>query len=289
MGICLNTYNSSNLKQTIVVDNSKGCNNQEQSNTQTKDQSEISELFFHKITTFQKQGQVMQNKSLSTDSIVYIERTEEKCDEKPVPFEYLFNKTTKKMFSDSNIPLSNHSVDKYLEIDMINIVLLGGKGVGKSSFLIKLTKNYFEKYYIPTIYYERKIKKILFKGKKYTFNFIIPPINDDNSDSKLNSIFETAHFIFLFYDISVKGSFEHTKKILFNQVNSYAKLFKNKITNFNFIGNKADIPYRGDPKEKIETFCKQHNLDFFEISVKTGNGVLSLMNTIVTKYEEIIS
>ena len=72
-------------------------------------------------------------------------------------------------------------------------------------------------------------------------------------------------------------------------MNSYAKIFKNKITNFYFIGNKVDIPTRGDPKEKIEAFCNRHNFDFFEISVKTGNGVLTLMNTIVSKYEEIIS
>ena len=288
MGICLNTYNSSNCRESIVVDNFKGCNNQDQSNTQTKDPSEISELFFHRVSTFKiKQGQLIRNKSLSTDSIVNIEKTEEKCDEKPVPFQPLLYQNTRKVFSDSNIPLSNHSVSNYLEIDMINIVLLGGKGVGKSSFLIKLTKNYFEKYYIPTIYCERKVKKISFKDKKYTFNFIIPPIND--SDHVYDNIFEKAHFIFLFYDISVKGSFDQTKKILFNQVNSYAKIFKNKITNFYFIGNKVDIPTRGDPKEKIEAFCNRHNFDFFEISVKTGNGVLSLMNTIVSKYEEIIS
>ena len=60
MGICLNTYNSSNCRESIVVDNSKGCNNQDQSNTQTKDPSEISELFFHRVSTFKiKQGQLI--------------------------------------------------------------------------------------------------------------------------------------------------------------------------------------------------------------------------------------
>ena len=45
----------------------------------------------------------------------------------------------------------------------ISIIILGGKGVGKSSFVIKLTKNYFEKLYIPTLRVENFQKNFLIK------------------------------------------------------------------------------------------------------------------------------
>ena len=45
---------------------------------------------------------------------------------------------------------------------------------------------------------------------------------------------------------------------------------------------------REEPKEKIENFCKRHNFEMIEISVKVGRGVKGLINNIIDKYNEIV-
>ena len=61
-----------------------------------------------------------------------------------------------------------------------------------------------------------------------------------------------------------------------------------KITNFYFLGNKVDMAQPEEPKEKIENFCKTHNFEMIEISVKVGRGVKGLINNIIDKYNEIV-
>ena len=169
----------------------------------------------------------------------------------------------------------------------ISIISLGGKGVGKSSFVIKLTKNYFEKLYIPTLRVETFSKNFSYQGKSYKFTFIITP-GDNNYKEDITSLFQKVNFTFIFYDTSLKGSFEEAKGILKKEVKNHAWIFKNKITNFYFVGNKIDIKPRIESYEKVESYCHKHNFEFFEISVKDGIGVKSFINNIIEKYNEIV-
>ena len=284
MGICLQSNGPQVKRKSILLESMKNENRAtcaEDKPPTYEERKKFIDFFSqhhtpHNSTAYNfMKAEMLLNKSLSPDTLLLLEKNDEP----------ILKKRTKKSFSDSNINLPNFDSGEFLDSKIINIVIIGGKKVGKSAFLIKITKNYFEKFYIPTLFFETKMRKMLYKDKDYTINFIIPPANDEDDH---NGIFEKAHFIFLFYDTSVKGSFEETKKMFFNQVNRHAKIFKNKITNFYFIGNKIDLN-REEPQEKVEKFCKRHNFEFFEISVKTGSGVISLLNNILTKFEEIVS
>ena len=101
-------------------------------------------------------------------------------------------------------------------------------------------------------------------------------------------LFKKANFIFLFYDTSKEGSFNKAKSILYNGVSKYAWIFQHRITNFFFVGNKIDISPRVESHEKIDSFCKKHHFEFYEISVKEGKGVNAFINTILEKYNAIV-
>ena len=153
--------------------------------------------------------------------------------------------------------------------------------------MLRLTKNYFEKLYIPSLCVESYSKKFVINEKQYTINFIVIP-GDKDYHQDYTQLFTKANFIFLFDDVSKKGSFDEAKGFLYNDISSYARIFKNKITNFYFVGNKVDMALREEPKEKIENFCKRHNFEMIEISVKVGRGVKGLINNIIDKYNEIV-
>lgn len=193
----------------------------------------------------------------------------------------------KRRFSDTTIPIMHVNENIFENTNNISIIILGGKGVGKSSFVIKLTRNYFEKLYIPTLRVETFSKKLSYQGKSYKFNFIITP-GDNNYKEDITSLFQKVNFTFIFYDTSSKGSFEEAKEILKKEVKNHAWIFKNKITNFYFVGNKIDIKPRIESYDEVESYCHKHNYEFFEISVKDGIGVKAFINNIIEKYNEIV-
>lgn len=193
-----------------------------------------------------------------------------------------------KRFSDSHIDIKNINSNIFTQTNKITILLLGGPGVGKSSFVIKLTKNYFEKLYIPTLGVEVFTKTFKYKNELFSVSFIVTP-GEHGPNEDYSPLFAKANFIFLFYDLSVEGSFDTAKNILLNEVSNYVWTFKNKITNFYFVGNKKDIIPRKDRYDNVQKFCHKHNFEFFEISVKEGIGLYALINNIIEKYIEIIS
>lgn len=193
-----------------------------------------------------------------------------------------------KRFSDSHIDIKNINSNIFEQTNKITILLLGPPGVGKSSFVIRLTKNYFEKLYIPTLGVEVFTKAFNFQNELFSVSFIVTP-GDHRPNEDYSPLFAKANFIFLFYDLSVEGSFNTAKNILFNEVSNYVWTFKNKITNFYFVGNKKDIIPRKDRYDTVQNFCHKNNFEFFEISVKEGIGVKALINNIIEKYIEIIS
>ena len=70
-----------------------------------------------------------------------------------------------------NMTLKQISPSKIKNRNNINIILLGGASVGKSSFLIKLTESTFEKLYIPTICRDIRSKVISYNTHNFKFHF----------------------------------------------------------------------------------------------------------------------
>ena len=296
MGVCLGSKTTT-LQREInytsdEINNKLQSNNDEIDNDYTKESfNEHNALYFHQIssqpTMNNNLGDIQFLHSSFLDSIVLIQKPIPKGEEDLSPIDPPSNPLKKKIkcFSDTYLHRPLFNGKDLTNEGIINVVILGGKGVGKSAFMLKLTKNYFEKYYIPTVMTETRHKRITFNGKQYYFRFIIPPLISEKRKEEFNILFENAKVIFLFYDITVQGSFEEAKNMLYSTIDNYSHLFTDGIPLIAFIGNKIDLPNRKEPKADIESFCSSNQFRLFEISVKTGNGVLSLLNTIIAKCE----
>ena len=196
------------------------------------------------------------------------------------------NTEIKRQFTDAHIDLAIIDLNLFNVPNEINIVLLGGIKVGKSALVIKLTEHRFEKLYIPTIAVEIKSKVIQLKDKAIKMNFIVTP-GDLQYKENYKVLYEKANFIFLCFDISREGSFDEAKKLLYEEVCEYAGLLKIGVTNFYFIANKMDLPSRKESLNTIQSFCKEHKLDLYEISVKSGKGIKLLMSNVLSKFNEV--
>lgn len=160
--------------------------------------------------------------------------------------------------------------------DITKIVILGGKGVGKSSFLIKILQNKFDKLYIPTIGIEKRSKTLIQDGKKYNLYFIVTP-GDTAYKSDYSIYFEKANFIYVFYDMSNPSSFNESKELFIKEVSNYKEIIKEGKTHVTFIGNKKDIVNTKVSLNEIKMFCNENKFSLVEISVKSGIGIKALI------------
>ena len=230
------------------------------------------------------------NKKESNDFLIYHRMNSDIIDSKHIQkYATKFEEeiSNKKRYTDTTISFVNFDTNVFTNPNKINIILVGDKHVGKSAFAIRLSKNYYEKLYIPTFGVESYSKKIIYNGRQYHINFIVLP-GESRYHDDYAPLFKKANFIFLFYDTSKEGSFNKAKSILYNGVSKYAWIFQHRITNFFFVGNKIDISPRVESHEKIDSFCKKHHFEFYEISVKEGKGVNAFINTILEKYNAIV-
>ena len=178
--------------------------------------------------------------------------------------------------NNSVISLTKEEEEIFNNKDIIKIVILGGKGVGKSSFLIKILQNKFEKLYIPTIGIEKRSKTLIQDGKKYNLYFIVTP-GDSAYRSNYSIYFEKANFIYVFYDMSNPSSFNEAKELLIKEVSNYKEIIKKGKTHITFIGNKKDIVNTKVSLNEIKMFCNENNFSLVEISVKSGIGMKALI------------
>ena len=168
--------------------------------------------------------------------------------------------------------------------NILKVAIIGGKAVGKTSFLIKVLNNKFEKLYIPTIDIEKRTKIINNEGKQYTFYFIVTP-GDSIYKSNYSMYFQKANFICIFYDMSDVDSFNEAKQLFFNDIRSVIQT-TTTTTRINVIGNKKDIANsKVLQSQDIKRFCEENKVTSYEISVKSGIGMKVLMNDICNTFD----
>ena len=169
----------------------------------------------------------------------------------------------------------------------MNIVLIGEKQTGKSSFIIKLIENRFENLYIPTVFIERSSKKIIYDNKTYILNFEVTP-GDEEYKEDYSELYFKAHFILLFYEVGRKDSLKRAKNYAKKELKNQMVMYSNNSSSIYFIGNKIDI-YPNQSNLDVKKYCDKHKINFFEISVKTNSGINILMNTIIETFHQFTS
>ena len=172
-------------------------------------------------------------------------------------------------------------IDKDYATDEQNkIYILGGRGVGKTSFFRALFSEKFDEHISPS---ENGIKKLnLEKGKKI---FTIKELTDDESFSFTNIFkneLEDVILVFVIFALNDKNSFEEAKTMI--------KFITNNLTNNDLniflLGNKYDVGETNKneikvTKKEVEQYFKgSENFFYREISCKTNYNIDTIKKVI---------
>ena len=156
---------------------------------------------------------------------------------------------------------------------IITVHIVGKEETGKTSLVIRLCKNKFESFYIPSI--DIEISKLKYSSVRtlekkemqlITYNYPLFDINKVKNDD----------FIFVFFDESDIDSID--KAMLFIINNNLTHKF-NKERLF-LVGNKNDLKTNDFPEYKLKHFCLERGIYFYEISVKTFVGIKQLFKRV---------
>jgi len=92
--------------------------------------------------------------------------------------------------------ISKEKKSKFKDSNKINIVIIGQKEVGKSSFCIRFVENRFEDFYIPSIGVEKFAKMTAYNSRNFKINFSV--ICGSDKLKKWINLIEEADFFFFF-------------------------------------------------------------------------------------------
>ena len=238
-----------------------------------------------------------------------IEKKEEKTkninktinEDDKIPMENKYNKNTTCSLNKSENDNSTLSINRYKKNNNINknileekvnkeinIVLIGEKQSGKSSFIIQIAEKRFENIYIPTVFIENISKILTYNNKKYILNFnVTPGVQEYKED--YSKLYSQANFIFVFYDISVQGSFTKTKNFVKKELKNKIVMYNKDYSNIFIVANKIDKSSFHNQNIDARKYWENMNLQYFEISVKNNIGVGYMINKLLAIYEQISS
>ena len=178
---------------------------------------------------------------------------------------------------------TNRRRSAYLNRTFINILVIGDKNTGKTSFLKLLKDNKFSDKYETTKEDEESYdKKIVINKNNIHMNILV--CNNLNKKEVLNS---SKDYYLLFYDISNMNTLEFIEKIYLENFINKLQIIENKLSNIILIGNKIDLKQDDIIYNKMENFCNQNNLSHYEISTKNNLGINEFSNLIVENFANL--
>ena len=155
------------------------------------------------------------------------------------------------------------------------ILLLGKRGVGKSSLIYRFTKGIFSDNFILT--FDNEIKILNIENKT-----IIVRLHDIHSGGERfkimsENVFKNMQGFILTYDITERDSFNQIEK-WFEEIELKASSDSRKI----LVGSKCDKNLeRKVSKEEGKNLADKFNMNFFEISAKTGYNVNEAIENLI--------
>ena len=168
------------------------------------------------------------------------------------------------------------STEKFDE--KIKIMTLVNSDVGKTSFLIRFTKNKYNDSKFTTLGIDLVTKLIMFNNKKYQIGFYDTAGQERYKSISLNTV-KNADGIILMYDI--------TNQISYDSISEWMEKISENLESdipIMLIGNKCDLDNkRIISKEEGEELSDKYKLSFFETSNKTGENVEESVFDLVNK------
>jgi Ras-related protein Rab-1A len=145
---------------------------------------------------------------------------------------------------------------------------LGDAGVGKSSIILRYTKNEFNSQMVSSIGVDFKAKDIIVNNKKVKLQ-LWDTAGHERFRTITTSYYRGAHGIATVFDLTNRESFEHVEKWL-EEINKYAK---ENVMRF-LIGNKSDlVNERQVSYEEVRALANKLNIYYVETSAKNNVNI----------------
>ena len=160
---------------------------------------------------------------------------------------------------------------------IIKILTLGDTMVGKSSIVLRFSEDKFDDNQFATIGIDFKTKYIKI-GDSSVKVLIWDTAGQEKFQNIAKQYYKGANGVLLIYDIGSRKSFERIDFWLkeLKENNRIDELF------ICLVGNKIDMEdKRVITTEEGENYAKSNNILFFEVSAKSGKGVIELFNKVI--------
>ena len=159
---------------------------------------------------------------------------------------------------------------------IIKISILGCTMVGKTSIVLRFSEDKFDNNQLTTIGINFITKYI--KVADSSVKVLIWDAVQDNIQNISKQYYKGANGVLLIYDIGNRKSFE--------RIDFWLKELKENNRKDELliclVGNKIDLEdKRVITTEEGENYAKNNNILFFEVSAKTGKGVIELFNKVI--------
>ena len=172
--------------------------------------------------------------------------------------------------------------------DKCQLLIIGNSIVGKTSILTKYTSKSYTESYVATVGLDFFTKDETIDNKIIRIK-IWDTAGQERYKAITKCFFQRAQGIIIVFDVTNKRSFDDLKMWI-DSINSQSKLTED-LENMPIIiiGNKIDLPKRVIDKETALNFAKEQNLDYYETSAKTGEGIDNAIKELVKKVMVYIS
>ena len=149
---------------------------------------------------------------------------------------------------------------------IFKIVLIGDTSVGKSCLLTRFADDQFTENYVTTIGVDFRFKTMIVMDKIVKVQ-VWDTAGQERYRSITNAYYRGAEGILIVFDVTNHESFRNIQ----NWINEVT-VFTGKDVTIICLGNKSDLK-KVISKNVIDDFKKKTNLEIFNVSAKTGDGV----------------
>jgi small GTP-binding protein len=157
--------------------------------------------------------------------------------------------------------------------NVIKILLLGDSGIGKSCAMVRFFQNEFIQSYITTIGVDFKKKDIILHNKQFEV-YIWDTAGNERFRTITMSYIRGCNLLILLYDTTNIKSFDGLEDWI-----KTIQAYNGDITKLIIVGTKIDNVFdREVSYEDAVKFCSKYDINYYEISGKTGENVEFMFN-----------
>ncbi len=151
---------------------------------------------------------------------------------------------------------------------LFKILLIGDSGVGKTSVILRYTKNTFQEQFFNSIGVDFKSKDLNIDGRKVKLQ-IWDTAGQERFRTITTSYYRGAHAIVIVFDLTKRQTYEHIQKWM-NDINRFAK---ENVLKF-IIGNKSDLTNEKQVNyEEVRSLASQMKATYFNVSAKKNENI----------------